>query len=184
MSWEQDLFAVLDDLEAQAESAYDFERVLEVADRGRAEYARVSLMTRLMAALGEHLPVEIAGVGVLRGTLERVGRDWLLLRGGLGTRPNDWIIPVSAVVAVDVDSPRSVPEVAWSPLQSLSWGSVLRRVADAGSRCVIHHRDGSQRIGTVRRVGADFLEFGDESARPLLVTYASISALRSREGEN
>ena len=63
MSWEEQLFSVLDDLEAQAEALYDAERDLELADRSRSEYARVTLTSRLMASLDAELGLELRGLG-------------------------------------------------------------------------------------------------------------------------
>ena len=42
MAWEEELFALLDDLEQQAEALYDAERDAELADRSRAEYQQVT----------------------------------------------------------------------------------------------------------------------------------------------
>ena len=52
MAWEEELFAVLDDLEQQAEALYDAEREVDLADRSRAEYQQVTLASRLMATVG------------------------------------------------------------------------------------------------------------------------------------
>ena len=52
MSWEDRIFSLLDDLEAQAEGAFAAERDLEVAERARAEYASVTLAARLSARQG------------------------------------------------------------------------------------------------------------------------------------
>ena len=55
MTWEEQLFSLLDDLEQQAEAAYDAERDVDLADRSRAEYAQVTLASRLMASLEDEL---------------------------------------------------------------------------------------------------------------------------------
>ena len=138
MAWEEDLFAVLDDLEQQAEALYDAERGLELADRSRAEYQQVTLASRLMASVGSDLVLDVRGVGAVGGVLERVGTGWCLVSGS----GQDWIVPLGAVMAVRAASPRSVPEVAWSPVTRLGLGSALRRLADAGERCVFHLVDG------------------------------------------
>ena len=39
-SWDDQLFALFDDLEGQASALYELERDAELVDRSRAEYAR------------------------------------------------------------------------------------------------------------------------------------------------
>jgi hypothetical protein len=177
MAWEEELFAVLDDLEQQAEALYDAERGLELADRSRSEYQQVTLASRLMASMGSDLVLDVRGVGAVTGTLERVGTGWCLLHGS----GQDWIVPVGAVLVVRGASERSSPEVAWSPVTRLGLGSALRRLADAGERCVFHLVDGRRLEGTVRRVGADFVEaLTGERGRAALVPYDGLAAVQSR----
>ena len=59
MSWEEDLFALFDELEGQAEALYDAERAPELADRSRAEYQQVTLASRLMAEVGASIHLEV-----------------------------------------------------------------------------------------------------------------------------
>ena len=176
MTWEERLFAVLDDLEQQAEALFDAEREAEVADRSRAEYGAVTLASRLMASLGDEVVLGIAGVGRVTGELQRLGTGWALLRGAGG----DWIVHLAAVEEVLGASPRSVPEVAWSPLTRLGLGSALRRLGDAGERCLVHLRAGGRAEGRVLRVGADFAEVEEAPGRVQLVAYAAIAAVQSR----
>jgi hypothetical protein len=77
-------------------------------------------------------------------------------------------------------SSRSVPEVAWSPLTRLGLGSALRRLSEAGERCLVHLRSGSRVEGRVLRVGADFAEVEVAPRRVQLVAYAAIAAVQSR----
>ena len=177
MSWDEELFAVLDDLEQQAEALYGAEREAELADRSRSEYQQVTWASRLMASVGSELALDVRGVGAVAGVLERVGAGWCLLSGS----GQDWIVPLGAVVAVRGASERSVPAVAGSPVARLGLGSALRRLADAGERCVLHLADGRLLDGTVRRVGADFVEaqVGEEH-RVVLVPYAALAAVQSR----
>ena len=88
MGWENDLFALFDDLEQQAGALYAAERDAEVADRSRAEYQQVTLAGRLMASLGGDVVAGIAGVGTVSGRLERVADGWALLASG----DQDWIV--------------------------------------------------------------------------------------------
>jgi hypothetical protein len=177
MAWEDELFALFDDLEQQAAAAYDAERAVDLADRSRAEYASVTLASRLMASVAGPVVAEVLGVGAVSGTLRRVGEGWLLV-GGPG---QDWVLPLAAVAAVRGASDRSVPELAWSPVTRLGLGSALRRVADAGDRCVVHLVDGGRHEGEVRRVGRDFVELAVAGGRVVLVSFTALAAVQRRE---
>ena len=176
MTWEEELFALLDDLEQQAESLYDAERHLELADRSRAEYHHVTLASRLMASVGQDVVLDLPGIGTVPGVLERLAAGWGLLRGP----GQDWVFRTEAVLRVLGASPRSVPEVAWSPVARLGLGSALRRLADAGERCVLHLRDGGRQEGLLRRVGADFVEVEAGQGRVELVPFSALVAVQSR----
>ena len=177
MSWEHDLFAVLDDLEGQAAAAWEADREAELADRARSEYGSVTLASRLMASRGHDVALDVPHVGRLEGRLVRVGEGWCLLSG----RGQDWIVPVHAVVGLRGASERSVPEVAWSPIDRLGLRSALRRLADTEARCVVHLADGTRHEAYVERVGADFLEARDGAGGVLLVPYAGLVAVQSRD---
>lgn len=177
MGWENDLFALFDDLEGQATALYAAERDVELADRTRAEYQQVTLASRLMATLGTEATLGVLGVGPLTGTIERVADGWVLLSTGA----QDWVVSLAAVATVEGASVRSVPEVAWSPLTRLRLGSALRRIAEAGERCLLHLRDGSRHEGTLRRVGEDFCELVEgEERRMILVSFSGLAAAQSR----
>jgi hypothetical protein len=174
--WAEQLFALFDDLEGQAAALYEADREAELADRSRAEYAKVGLATRLVASVGGPVVVDVLGVGRVEGVLDRHGEGWFLLRGVR----QDWIVRTAAVATVTGASPRSVPEMAWSPLQRLGLGSALRRLADSGERCVVHLVTGAAHDGVVRRAGADFVELAVPSG-DLLVAHAGLAAVQSRE---
>lgn len=177
MGWEDDLFALFDDLEDQASALHAAERTADVVDRSRAEYQQVSLASRLMATVGSTVTLGVAGVGPVTGTIERVAAGWLLVASG----EHDWVIDLTAVGTVEGASVRSVPDVAWSPLTRLGLGSALRRIAEAGEACVLHLRDGSRHDGVLRRVGGDFCELVEgEERRTLLVAFDALSAAQSR----
>lgn len=177
MSWEHELFALFDDLEGQAAAAWEADREAELADRARSEYGAVTLASRLMASRGEEVSVDLSHVGRVEGRVERVGDGWFLLSG----QGQDWIVPLRWVAAVRGTSRRSVPEVAWSPVDRLGLRAALRRLADATARCVVHVADGSRHEAYVERVGADFLEASDVSGAPLLVAYDALVAVQSRD---
>ncbi|MFC6287534.1 hypothetical protein ACFP3Q_12575 [Nocardioides sp. GCM10027113] len=178
MSWEDDLFAVLDDLEQQAESLFDGERGVELLDRSRAEYATVTLASRLMASLGRELALDVRGVGRVAGRLERVATGWCLVAGP----GQDWLVRSGAISTVVGASERAVPEVAWSPVARLGLGSAVRRLADAGEPCRVHLLDGRCHELVPTRVGQDFVE-GRSGATSLLVALDSVAAVQSRRDE-
>jgi hypothetical protein len=176
VDWDEQLFALFDDLEQQAETLYDVERESELADRSRSEYAAVTLATRLMASVDSTLVLHLVGVGAVEGELQRVGTDWCLLHGPA----QDWIVRTAAVTAVEGASDRSVPEVAWSPVTRLGFGSALRRLADAGEPCVVHGTDGTVREVVLTRVGRDFVEATMGESRSLLLAHAHVAAVQGR----
>ena len=177
MGWEDDLFALFDDLEDRAAALYDAEREPELADRSRAAYRQVTLASRLMASVGSDLIIDVLGVGAVTGRLQRVADGWCLVSGAA----QDWIVVLAAVAGVQGSSERSVPEVAWSPVAKLGLGSALRRLAESGQRCVLHLSVGSARAGVLRRVGRDFAEVRTGSGRDLLVPFSTLAAAQSRE---
>lgn len=177
MAWEDELFSLLDDLEQQAEALYDRERDLDLADRSRAEYAQVTLASRLMASLERELYVDVTGVGRVEGALQRVGTDWCLLHGA----GQDWVLRLAAVGVVRGASARSVPEVAWSPVARLGLGSALRRIADAGDSCRLHLADGAVHEVVLTRVGQDFVEARGPDGHGLLVAFTRLAAVQRRD---
>ncbi len=177
MSWEDQLFAVLDDLEQQAQGMFAAERDLEILDLGRAEYNQVTLASRLMASVDRQIGMEVLGIGTLQGVLRRVGTRWCLVQGPAG----DWVIRLEAIAAIQHASLRSVPEIAWSPVTRLGFGSALRRLAEAGEHCLVHQLDGVQHDVRLRRVGADFVEAVAGEGKTLLLNFAAIAAVQSRD---
>lgn len=176
MAWEDELFELFDDLEQQAASLYDAERAPELADRSRSEYQQVRLTARLMASVDRPVVLHVQAVGAVRGTLVRVADGWCLLTGPV----QDWVVRVAAISAVEGASERAVPEVAWSPVARLGLGSALRRLADAGERCVLLRLDGGRHDGTLGRVGQDFVEVLEGSPpRCVLVAHESLAAVQS-----
>ena len=175
------LFELMDDLEAQAEAAYDLERHIDLADRSRAEYAAVTLASRLAASVGSEVALQVRGVGAVEGRLDRVGPDWCAvssMRGGPGLPRQDWVLSLSAIALVRGASERSLPEVAWSPVAKLGLGSALRRLAEDGRRCVVRLRDGAAHDVVLQRVGADFVEARAGGGR-LLVAHTALAGVHS-----
>jgi len=177
VDWDERLFAFLDDLEQQAQALYDADRVSELADRARSEYASVTLVSRLMASVDRELTLDVRAVGPVAGRLQRVGPDWCLVHGSA----QDWVVPLAAVIGVDGASERSVPDVAWSPVSRLGLASALRRLADTGSECRLHTVDGAVRDARLARVGSDFVEARVGEDRMVLVARDALAAVQSRE---
>jgi hypothetical protein len=177
MGWEEDLFAYLDDLEALADAWYDAERAVDLADRSRAAYREVTFASRLAASVGDPVGLEVRGVGAVTGTLERVAGDWCLVRGA----DQDWVVSAPAIATVHGASHRSLPVGAWPPAARLGIGSPLRRLADAGERCVVRLTDGAAYDVVLGRVGQDFVEATTGQGRVVLLTFAALAAVQSRE---
>ena len=62
----------------------------------------------------------------------------------------------------------------------LGLGSALRRLADAGERCVVHLVDGGRQDVVLTRVGQDFVEGTAVGGRPVLVAFSGLAAVQSR----
>ncbi|MGN0064097.1 MAG: hypothetical protein ACI379_07620 [Nocardioides sp.] len=183
MGWEQEMFALLDDLEGQASSLYAQERELELAERARAEYATVTLASRLVATLGEPVALDVHGLGRLVGTLQRAAADWCLLAvtSAGGALTTDWVVRLEQVTAVHGVSSRSVPEVAWGALSRLGVASAMRRLAEAQAHVSAHLVDGTRHEGVLGRVGQDFVELRGAGTETALLPFSALVALSSRE---
>ena len=177
MSWEKHLFELFDDLEQQADGMFQLEREAEVAERSRAEYAVVTLASRLMASLDTEVVLRVQGIGVVQGHIQRVTSDWLLLVAG----PQEWIVRMAAVEQVRGASDRSVPEAAWSPVARLGFGSALRHVSQKHQACLMVLVDGTRLEAQVRRVGADFVEVSMGREATALFPFTGIAAVQERE---
>lgn len=183
VSPEERLAAELEDLEARAGALFDEERAEELEDRARAEYAQVDLAARLAACSGRRVSLDVQGVGLLEGEVERTGAGWLLLVGS----DVEWLVLVAAIGAIAGASPRAVPAVARPATARLGPGTVLRAIAEDAELVVLHRRDGVRHEGRLGRIGADFTEVltasdagagvGDVGG-PLLVPWAALAAVR------
>lgn len=169
------LMGFLADLEQQAATAFARERDAEVADRARAEYARVTLASRLMASHDQPLALQVTGVGQLAGEMVRVGDGWVLVSAASA----DWLVPLAAVTGVRGLRDRSVPEEAWPVTARLGLGSALRGLAEQG-RVQVRLTSGDALTGHLVRVGADFVEarVGDSGGTTVL-PFSALAAVRS-----
>ena len=177
MSWESHLFDLFDDLEQQADGIFQVEREAEVAERSRAEYAAVSLASRLMATVGGEVVLRVRGIGVLQGTLQRVAADWCLVVASRQV----WIVRVAAIDQIRGAADRSVPELAWSPVAKLGFGSALRHLSEQHQACLITLVDGTRHEAQLTRVGQDFVEATVGRDTGALFPFAGIAAVQERE---
>ncbi|GGF56609.1 hypothetical protein GCM10011519_33130 [Marmoricola endophyticus] len=152
---ERSILALLDDLEQQAQGAALLERDLEVEDRARAEFARVSFGSRVHALDGRWVRLRLLGGLHLEGAVLRTGDGWLLLGEQTG---REWVVRSGALAAVHGAPARAVAEEALGVVRRLSLTSVLRGLAAEDGECLLHLVDGARLEGALRRVGADFVE--------------------------
>lgn len=153
MRWRE----LFEDLEGQAQSLERLELDSEIADRTRAEIATVRLINRLRAQVGQPVVLVLAGVGELRGQLQRVGSDWLLVETSRET-----VIPLDAVVMLKDLTPMALSEEGVDLISSrLSLRAVLRAVARDRSPVVVRLIGGGSITGTLERVGADFVDLSE-----------------------
>jgi len=173
MRWDR----LFDDLEARFEELADAEAAAELADRERVTGGAVRATQRLSGAIGMTVRIRLAGGPVVSGTLRGVGPDWLLLTGG---QQRDCLVASAAVIAVEgltattghelsgvaarLDlrkalrgltrdrSPVAVALAGWSGGAAAGFG------AAAGSA------ESGEIIGTIDRVGADFIEVAVHAA--------------------
>ncbi len=177
MTWEEQIFDLLDSLEARAQLAFSAEREAEIADRLRAEYRTVTWTSRLHASVGTEVLFSVQGIGPLRGGLARVGAGWCLVEED--TR--SWLVFADAIVSATGLSPRSVPDAALSAVQRLGPGSPLRLLADDRTDVLLRLRDGAAQRGRIGRVGADLVELSTESGTDLLIPWSGLAAVRSMD---
>ncbi|MDT0202089.1 hypothetical protein [Nocardioides sp. AE5] len=176
MTWEQRLFSFLDDIEAQAESAFALERDLEVADRARGEYAAVHLAERLMASVDAEVNCLVLGVGRLGGRLARVADGWVLMEAA----EREWVVRIDALTSVRGLSRRAVPRDAWPVTARLGLPSALRQIAEDGGACRIWLVDGTSHDVALERVGADFVEAVLVGGGGLVLAFTTIAAVASQ----
>ena len=184
MRWEE-LFA---DLEGQWAAADRADLDAEVADRSRAEAARLDLVDRLRGSCGSHVSVRVPVLGSVEGVLLEVGPSWLLLQevGGRET-----LLPLPSVIAVAGVRSGSAPAGSGGLVAArLGLTSVLRAVARDRSTVSLHLVDAGVVTGTLDRVGADFVEVGETRDDPAgghsavgatrVIPLAALVALRRR----
>jgi hypothetical protein len=154
MAPDDPLSGLFDDLEQQAAGLHLAEREAEVAELAVGEYADVTLLSRLHAAVGLPVRLRLAGGLVAQGVLERVGADWLQL----DVRGRPWVVRLQALTGVTGLPDRAVTEEARPVTARLSLRSGLRALGRSGRECVVQLVDGTRLEGLLGRVGRDFVE--------------------------
>jgi hypothetical protein len=151
-----DLFA---DLEAQFEELGSAELEADVAERIRVEQSRIRLVDRLRASHGGTVAVVVSGCGEpMVGQIDRVGIDWLLLRGTTG----ETVVCLPAVTSVtgEVSARAEDPTVPEAQIR-LGLGHVLRGLSRDRATIALTLRSGNALAGTVERVGIDHLDLAE-----------------------
>src|SRR5690242_15230045 len=155
----------------------------DVADRGRAERAALTLADRLRGHVGAALAVRMLDGDRARARLVDVGADWLLLDDG-----GSVVVPVAAVAGVEGLSRMAVTD-GGALARRATLGVVLRRLARDRAPVRVALLGGDALSGTIDRVGADHLDLAlhaaDEARRPatvrgvLVVRLAALASVRS-----
>ncbi|MGN6415288.1 hypothetical protein [Flexivirga sp.] len=151
----QELFA---DLEAQLLAEQRRELQAEVADRTRRERAQVTVLDRAARSLGGVVTV-VTGAGAVRGTLDDMGKDWLLLQE---QGRHAALVPMGAVTAIIGLAARSDDDRGWG--RRFGIGVALRAVARDRAPVAIHDIAGGLATGTIDKVGADHLDLAEHPA--------------------
>jgi hypothetical protein len=184
MRWDR-LFA---DLEAQFDEISDAEAAAELADRQRVAFGAVRATQRLTGSLEQPIRVRLAGGASIGGVLRSVGPDWLLL---VEAQSRECLVALSAVTAVEGLTAATAPELSGLALRMdlrralrglardrspvavglTGWlggvaGTAPASVASSiGSALIGSGSTGSDEvIGTIDRVGADFVEIAVHAA--------------------
>jgi plasmid stabilization system protein ParE len=155
--WQQ-LFA---DLDAQFEQAETVAERSESGSRARAEVGELLLVDRLRGAVDSHVVVHVRGAGRCAGVVVDVGPDWLLLLDGRG----DVLVATRAVSSVGGLGRRTGAAPARGAVRArLDLRRALRALARDRATVQVLLDDGAVLVGTVDRVGADFLELAEHPA--------------------
>ncbi len=158
---------LLEELEGQAQALEQQERAYEVRDRAVEAYRDVDLLSRLLAARGAVVEVDLGAAGRLRGTVEEAGVGWLVLGPPPGpgrSAPSGQVLVALAAVQAVSGLPATAAAAAVRPAAARrSLGTRVWRLLDGAPAATVRLRDGTLRRGAPRRVGADFLELVEDS---------------------
>lgn len=150
MRWDR-LFA---DLELQLAAQERLELDAEVADRTRAERARVTMSERLVGAVDSRLAVRLAGGAVSGGVLVDTGDGWLLLEDA----GRSVLVATAAIVAVHGLPLRPRDDTR---ARRFGLGYALRVISRDRRPVVLVDTAGGSAHGTIDVVGADALDLAE-----------------------
>ncbi len=174
LRWER-LFA---DLENRYEDLLDADEAAERADRERVAFGTVTASQRLAGAIGSPVRVRLQGGAVVGGQLRSTGADWLLLAEAAG---RECLICWQAVIAIEGIAGTTGPEQTALELR-LNLRRALRGLARDRAPLVLAltgwrgglaagsfdassaHDPVAEVVGTIDRVGADFVELAQHAA--------------------
>ncbi len=132
---------LLSDLERQAETERLLDRDAEVEQLTQDVYRAVEWVDRLRAARGTAVAVSVLGYGPFSGTVDRVGRDWCVLRSA----EVDLVVSLEAVLTLRglrdaVIDPGARPGLvpAWG--SGPCSGRRSRSAGSCGCSCATDHR--------------------------------------------
>lgn len=151
MRWE----GLFEDLEGQWLAEERRERDAEVADRTRAERARVELAERYAASRGSRLVLTMVTGETVTAELNDLGADWLLLRDRTG---GDLLIAMGAIVAASGLSRGSDPAIT---ARRFTIGYALRGLARDRATVILADRSGGRVSGTIDAVGKDWCDLSE-----------------------
>lgn len=151
MRWD----ALFDDLEAQAAALATAQRAAEVDERTRIEVGTLTVTDRLRAAVDARVALRLPADLTVRGTVERVGPDWLLLAEDTG---REALVATAALLGVrGLGRQAGTPGSMGVAASRLTLRHALRGVARDRSAVRVHLVEGSV-DATIDRVGADFVD--------------------------
>ena len=154
MRWDE-LFA---DLEAQLAAEESAERRAEVADRSRRETGRIALLDRLIAHLGAELIVGAAGGEVVRGRLDDVATEWLLLDEPPGRTV---LVPTASCLWIGGLTRSATVSSEHSLARRVGLVSALRTLATHRVPLQLQLIDGSVLTATIDRAYADHIDLAE-----------------------
>lgn len=153
--WER----LFNEVEAGIDESERAELAAEIADRTRGEIRRIRLADRLRAAVGHEIGLVLPADATRNGVLKEVGPDWLLIAEQPGSEA---LVPLAAVSVVRGLSAYSAhPGSEGRVAASLGLGFALRRLAQDRAPLAVTLADGGVLVGTLDRVGADFVELAE-----------------------
>ena len=153
------------DLEAQAVALESAERAGEVEERIRIESGALRLVDRLRSAVGSLIRVRCQAGTAVDGTLRRSGSDWLLLDEGGG---REALVSLRTVVELcGLGRSAAVPGSESVVESRLTFRIAMRGLVRDRSAVQVGLTDGRTVVGTLDRVGADFVEVAQHPAGEL-----------------